>query len=227
MKIGILQTGHSPDELKDELGEYGEMFTHLLDGHGFEFEIWSVVDGIFPKDTAQADGWLITGSKHGAYEKHDWIPPLEDFVRKTYADGRPLIGVCFGHQIIAQAMGGKVEKFEGGWAVGRNEYTLNGQDVAINAWHQDQVVEPPIGAETIGSSDFCKHAALLYDDRILSFQPHPEFKHEFVDGLIQTRGKGVVPQDQLDAATELLDQPLDTDDVADQMAAFFKRKERA
>ena len=114
MKIGILQTGHSPDNMKDALGDYGDMFVKLLGGHGFDFQIWSVVDGDFPASAVDADGWLITGSKHGAYEDHDWIPPLEQLIRAIREAGRPLVGICFGHQIIAQALGGKVEKFAGG-----------------------------------------------------------------------------------------------------------------
>ena len=109
MKIGILQTGHSPDNMKDALGDYGDMFVKLLGGHGFDFQIWSVVDGDFPASAVDADGWLITGSKHGAYEDHDWIPPLEQLIRAIREAGRPLVGICFGHQIIAQALGGKVE----------------------------------------------------------------------------------------------------------------------
>ena len=81
MKIGILQTGHSPDNMKDALGDYGDMFVKLLGGHDFDFQIWSVVDGDFPASAVDADGWLITGSKHGAYEDHDWIPPLEQLIR--------------------------------------------------------------------------------------------------------------------------------------------------
>ncbi len=224
MKIGILQTGHSPDELKDELGNYGEMFPKLLEGHGFDFEVWSVVDGVFPDRMDQADGWLITGSKHGAYEDHDWIPPLEEFIRNSYAAHRPMVGICFGHQVIAQALGGTVEKFDGGWSVGRTEYDIDGRKLALNAWHQDQVTALPEGAKVIGSTDFCKNAALVYDDRIWTIQPHPEFGHAFIDGLIKTRGKGVVPDDQLAAAAKELGAPLHNQDIANQIATFFKTK---
>ncbi|SFE46298.1 GMP synthase (glutamine-hydrolysing) [Sulfitobacter brevis] len=229
MKIGILQTGHSPDDFRESLGDYGQMFTRLLDGHGFEFEIFSVVDNEFPDSITAADGWLITGSKHGAYELHDWIPPLEEFIRDTYADGRPMVGVCFGHQIIAQALGGKVEKFAGGWSVGRTEYDMGDHKVALNAWHQDQVVERPEGAEVIASSHFCANAGLIYDNRIWTIQPHPEFGHDFIDGLLRTRGKGVVPDHQIEAATATLNAPLDNNDIAKEMAEFLKknRKERA
>ncbi|SHI78125.1 GMP synthase (glutamine-hydrolysing) [Shimia gijangensis] len=226
MKIGILQTGHSPDELKPEVGDYGEMFIALLGDHGFDFEVFSVVDQEFPASAEAADGWLITGSKHGAYEDHPWIPPLEDLIREIVETGRPLIGVCFGHQIIAQALGGKVEKYAGGWAVGRQVYDFGGTEMAFNAWHQDQVTERPEGAVVLASNTFCENAALVYGDQILTVQPHPEFGAAMVDGLIQTRGKGNVPQELLDAATEKLSEPVSSQTFADQMADFF-RKERA
>jgi GMP synthase-like glutamine amidotransferase len=224
MKIGILQTGHSPDNMKDQLGDYGEMFTKLLGGHDFDFQIWSVVDGEFPDSAVDADGWLITGSKFGAYEDHDWIPPLEQLILAIRDAGRPLVGICFGHQIIAQALGGKVEKFAGGWSVGRTEYTVNGQPMALNAWHQDQVTALPQGAQVVGSSEFCANAALLYDDQIWTIQPHPEFNADFIDGLIRTRGKGVVPDAQLAAAATRLDAPTNNADIAKHIAEFFKKE---
>lgn len=227
MKIGILRTGHSPDELKETLGNYDQMFEQLLAGNDFTYQTFSVVEGEFPLTPQEAEGWLITGSKHGAYENHDWIPPLEELIRDIRATGKPMIGVCFGHQIIAQALGGTVEKFAGGWSVGRTEYKVGNDTLALNAWHQDQVTRLPEGARVVGSSDFCANAMLAYGDSIWTVQPHPEFSADFIDGLIKTRGKGVVPNAQLDAASAALTEPTDNTTIAQQMAQFFKRKARA
>ncbi|MFK7837260.1 MAG: type 1 glutamine amidotransferase [Sulfitobacter sp.] len=225
MKIGILITGHPPEELSAN-GRYDAYFRRLLGEEAFTYASWSMVDGEMPQSVQDADGWLITGSRHGAYEDHPWIPPLEAFIRDCYAARVPMIGVCFGHQIIAQAMGGKVEKFAGGWSVGAVDYEIEGQTYAINAWHQDQVVEKPQSAKVISSTDFCANAALVYDDLFWTIQPHPEYGADFMDGLIRYRGKGLVPDDQLEAARTLLDKPLDSAGMARQMTAFFT-KERA
>lgn len=223
MKIGILMTGHPPDTMMDR-GKYDQYFARLLEGKGFTFQGYAVVDGEFPASVNDADGWLITGSRHGAYEDHDWIPPLEDFIRAAWAAKKPMIGVCFGHQIIAKAMGGKVEKFAGGWSVGRTEYAMGDRKMAINAWHQDQVTERPDTAKVIASTDFCENAGLLYDDIFWTIQPHPEYDSAFIEGLIKTRGKGVVPETLLIEAMAKLDAPTDRAEIAEKMAAFFQKK---
>ncbi|KUF11211.1 type 1 glutamine amidotransferase [Pseudoponticoccus marisrubri] len=224
MKIGILETGLLVPELAERHGTYPQMFERLLAGRGFDFETWSVVQEQFPNGPEAAEGWLITGSRHGVYEDHPWLPPLEQLIRDITAAGRPLVGVCFGHQVIAQALGGRVEKFAGGWSVGPQDYDFPGGRRRLQAWHQDQVITPPEGAQTVARSDFCAHAALLYPGRAYSVQPHPEFDDATVGGLIEKRGPGVVPDDQLDAARAGLGQPLDSALLADQFERFFRER---
>ncbi len=227
MLIGILQTGEAPEALKDDLGDYPALFARLLDGHGFTFRTWKVVGMEFPSDVHEADGWLITGSRHGAYEDHPFIAPLEAFIRDVYAAGVPVVGIFFGHQSMAQALGGRVEKYAGGWAVGPQEYDMEGARVRLNAWHQDQVVEKPAAATVIASNAFCANAALAYGDRAMSGQAHPEFGDDFIDGLIRTRGRGVVPDARLDAAAARLGGPLNDRDITGRIAAFFKQPREA
>ncbi|GLS87989.1 glutamine amidotransferase [Cypionkella aquatica] len=224
MRIGILQTGLAPDVLVETSGDYPDMFARLLAGHGFTFQTFRVVEGEFPASVADCDGWLITGSRHGAYEDHAWIPPLENFIRDAYAAHVPMVGICFGHQIIAQAMGGRVERFAKGWAIGATDYDFDGQHITLNAWHRDQVTEKPANAKVLASNDFCTNAALIYDDRMLTVQAHPEFRPEFIDGLMHTRGKGLVPDEVMAAAADRLSDPIQDQTMADKIAAFFKAK---
>jgi GMP synthase (glutamine-hydrolysing) len=198
------------------------MFERLLAGEDFDYATYNVVDGDFPGGPEACDGWLITGSRHGAYEDHDWIPPLEDLIRAIRDAGRPLVGVCFGHQIIAQALGGKVVKFDGGWSVGAQTYQFEDGPVTLNAWHQDQVVALPDGAQVLASSEFCANAAVAYGDRIYTVQAHPEFTATEVDGLIRKRGPGVVPDALLADAADNLNAPLGSSTIAKRFAATFR-----
>lgn len=223
MKIGILQTGHSPEGLIAEYGDYGEMFVRLLGGNGFDFQIFSVVDMEIPTSITQADAWLITGSRFGAYDDLPWIAPLEDFVRAVITAKIPMLGICFGHQIVAQALGGTVQKYSGGWSVGATQYALRGSEttVTLNAWHQDQVTKLPDSAQIEASSQFCENAIVTYGDDVLTIQAHPEFGAGFVQGLIEKRGRGVVPDDLLEDARQRLDVPASKDWVTKRMVDFI------
>ncbi|MTH64786.1 type 1 glutamine amidotransferase [Paracoccus shanxieyensis] len=222
MRIGILKCGQSPDTIRGELGDYDTMFERLLAGRGFDFTSYHVEAMEFPASVHDAQGWLLTGSRHGAYEDHAFIPPLEAFIRDAYAAHVPMVGICFGHQIIAQALGGKVEKYAGGWSVGAQDYDFGGQHITLNAWHQDQVTRRPEGAQIAATNGFCENAALVYDDRALTVQAHPEFGDDFIQGLIDTRAKGVVPDDLLARAASRMGGPRQSDAIADRIENFFK-----
>ena len=223
MRIGILQTGRVPAELEGKHGQYPVMFARLFDGHGFSFETYMVIDGKFPASVHDCDGWLITASAHGAYDDLPWIPQLEQFIRDAYKAQVPLAGICFGHQIMAQALGGKVEKYSGGWGAGAMRYRMSdGREYTINAIHQDQVVQRPPEAEVICTSDFCENAGFAYKGKAISFQPHPEFDDQFLDELLALRAGKSMSHERAAAARKSLGNGTDSPQMAAEIARFFR-----
>ncbi|MGB0798625.1 MAG: type 1 glutamine amidotransferase [Planktomarina sp.] len=199
------------------------MFFDLLRGHGLSFQTWNVVDGQFPTSPTDADGWLLTGSKHGAYEDHEFIPTLTQFIQATYATDQPMVGICFGHQIIAQALGGTVEKFDGGWAVGRQEYEFGNRTLALNAWHQDQVIQKPADADVFASNDFCKYAGLVYGKKAYTLQPHPEMSNAITSDYHTARKDSpLYPEGVFDHLVENITTPIQSEQIAKDIAAFFR-----
>jgi len=225
MKIGILQCGHLEETLEKNHGGFYDMFSALLDGHGFEFENYVVVDSHFPSSVDECNGWLVTGSLHGAYDELGWIAPLEQFIQRAYAADIPITGICFGHQIIAQALGGKVIKFPAGWNIGHDEYSLTDKTSTLEllALHQDQVVETPPGARVIASSDFCANAAIAYQGSALSFQPHPEFTPQFMGDLIRHKIEMGMSKEVGEKALKQIYRNNDSGVIALQIAEFYKR----
>jgi GMP synthase-like glutamine amidotransferase len=224
MKIGILQCGHAADEVQPTHGDYDAMFRRLLGGNDFDFQTFNVDRMEFPASVHDCDGWLLTGSRHGVYEGHAFIPPLGEFIRTSYAESVPMVGICFGHQIIAQALGGRVEKFKGGWAVGRHTYTFDDHGtVALNAWHQDQVTVAPKEAKRIATSDFCENAALVYGKKALTIQAHPEFTNPLVADYIELRKTNpAYPADLLEQAKPFTEVPVDAAVMGKTIADFFR-----
>ncbi|MBC6443350.1 MAG: type 1 glutamine amidotransferase [Rhodobacteraceae bacterium] len=228
MRIGILQTGPVPGELVPKFGQYGDMFRRFLSGHGFNFRVYDVNATELPAAPDECDGWLITGSKYGVYEHHPWIAPLENHIRAVHIARLPMAGVCFGHQIIAQALGGRVRKFSGGWSVGRVEYDFaDGRTVPLFSYHQDQVTELPEGAHASASSGFCRYAGFTIGHHITTLQPHPEFTPGYMTGLLEHRAKGVIPEDMRKAALACVHEPVAGADMAARFAAFFKARTAA
>ena len=192
MKLAILETGYPPGDLSKDYGDYPSMFERLL-GSGFEIETFDVQSGKLPEPQSH-DAYLITGSPAGVYEARPWIEPLMDFIRA--ADQAKMVGVCFGHQVMAEALGGHVQKSTKGWGAGLHRYAITHPEpwidsegtIAVPASHQDQVVMQPPNTEIVAASDFTPFAALAWTDRpAISFQFHPEFSPEFAKALIEKR----------------------------------------
>lgn len=221
MKIGILITGAPPPHLIERYGDYGVMFRHLI-GEEHDYVDYDVTVDALP-DPGDCDAYAITGSRAGVYEDHAWIPPLKAFLQA--AKGRAaIVGICFGHQIMAEAFGGKVEKAEVGWGIGLHRYDVvdpepwmetTPEPFAIAAMHQDQIVRMPPNARTIASSAFTPHAAVIYDDQpALTFQCHPEFAPDYASDLISGRRGSVFAPDHADTALASLATPNSRDRVA-------------
>ncbi len=219
LTIGILETGRPPEALAAEHGDYPAMVARWLAPLEADFRSHAVLDNAFPRSPEECDLWVITGSRFAVYEDHPWIPPLEAFIRASREAGRRMIGICFGHQIIAQALGGRVAKSDKGWGLGVHDYEpcnwprelgpAAGR-ISLQAYHQDQVEEMPAGARRIARSDFCENAVIWYPGFALTVQGHPEFSRSYVRALLQSRrGTGLTPEeaDRGLASTDRPDNP--------------------
>jgi len=220
LTIGILETGRPPKELTPEFPDYPTMVADWLCLPDADFRTYAVLDDELPTDPAECDLWVITGSKSAVYEDHAWIPALEAFVRELRNTGGLMVGICFGHQIIAQALGGEVVKSDKGWGLGVHGYAPIDwpealgpapESIRLQAYHQDQVARPPEGARTVATSDFCEHAALWYPGFALTVQGHPEFSTRYVRALLEFRRGTVLPEHAVDDARNTMAQTTRAD----------------
>lgn len=230
-RVAILETGTPPADLGARHGDYPAMFRTLL-GEGHEIEVFRSQAGEWP-DPAAFDAAIITGSSAGVYEGQPWIADLLDWIRG--AKGRTgLIGVCFGHQAMAEALGGRVEKSERGWGVGLHRYEVASTEpwmsppaatIAIPASHQDQVVDKPADARVILRSDFTPFAGLAWDDDAISLQGHPEFTPAYAADLTGGRRERIGAA-LTDAALDSLQAPDDRERVGQWLRRFIGSRPR-
>lgn len=234
MKIAIIETGKPPEKIRAVHPGYPEMFAELLHQRGMELEFstFAVSDGAPFPDLDSYDGVLITGSPAGVYEDHPWMHPLMTFIQDAARTDTPVAGICFGHQAVAKALGGNVNKSEKGWGVGRHTYDLittpdwleaEQSQFSLAVSHQDQVLDLPNRAKVIAASDFTPFAALYYPDApALTFQGHPEFNAIFSQDLYNVRRNNPLTDVQVDSAIETLNSPCDNDLVAEWILSFFR-----
>ena len=192
IKLGILQTNHDKSvEVGDAFPDDAHRFRDLFDAQDdrFQYQVYMTIGGELPETLEEQDAFMITGSPLSVLDKHIFTDALTDFIKRCDAARKPLMGACFGHQAIARALGGKVERSNNGYNVGientRFHHTRQWMTPAVDSlpmyvFHEDQVIELPEGCELLGSSDNCKIASFAKGDHIFTTQAHPEFSHEFM-----------------------------------------------
>ncbi len=198
MKLGILKTDTVRPELVPDFGQYPQMFITLLQHteRNLESAVYDVEHGQYPADIDEVDAYLITGSKASVYDDKPWITALMDFVRELDRRHKKLVGFCFGHQLVAHALGGNTERSPKGWGVGLHTHQFvttpdwhdqGDMNLDILVSHQDQVVAVPDTARVLAGSAFCENAVCQIGNHILTFQGHPEFVSEYSRELMSIR----------------------------------------
>jgi len=237
MRIGILRTDSVRPEFQGEFGDYPAMFRAMLmasaDDVPIEFRDYDVQNGEYPATLDECDAYLITGSRHSVYEDQPWIHRLAAFVREIDDARHKLVGICFGHQLIAHTLGGETRAADSGWAVGVQDTCVLApaewmlpyrEKFGLLSSHKDQVVRLPDGAELFASTEFCPNSGFTIGDHILTFQGHPEFSKGYSRALMDMR-RDMLGEPVYTAGVESLEKPAHPTVVGRWIVNFIASRE--
>lgn len=228
MKIGLLECDHVASELRSIAGDYRDMFLQFLPGP--EWAFFDIVSGQFPSPDDDCDAYLCTGSRFSVYDEVGWILELKTFVRQISSSDKKFIGVCFGHQMMGEALGGKVKKAESGWNVGVHTFEILRQAPWMSPFQpslnlmmmcQDQVVQLPPGSTVLARTAHCPVGMFQVGTNMLGIQGHPEFPKEYEARLLEMRRERIGGE-KVDAALKSLDLQVDATLIAGWIGHFLK-----
>ena len=224
MKIGILKCDSTNDHFRKEHGDYPDMFISLFQSveTDLEFETYDVILNEYPNKLEDNDAYLISGSRYGVNDGDKWIDDLEKFILELQQRKHPLIGICFGHQMIAKALGGKTELAPQGWGAGVQNYQKiltepwmepDLEQFSILSFHKDQVTKLPKDAVLIAENDFCPYSAYYIGEWLISFQGHPELTKDYIRALLFHR-KNILGKEVLKIGLESLEKQIQPQIIA-------------
>lgn len=238
MNIGLLECDHVRDRYREAAGgDYVDLFGRLFAGHVPDLVLrpYDVIGGELPGAPGECDGWVCTGSRHGAPDAgtpgFEWIDDLSSFIRDVHGAGVPFVGICFGHQVLAQALGGQVTRAPGGWGAGVRRIEVTGTEpwmtpaaehLDLHFMHQDQVVALPPGSAVLGRADHCPVAMFQVGPSSLGIQAHPEFTATYSAALLADREERIGGPETADALATL-DRPADEAVAAQWMGNLLRR----
>ncbi|HYC45763.1 MAG TPA: hypothetical protein VED01_09795 [Burkholderiales bacterium] len=231
MKIGLLGCDDAPPHLRHLGGTYRDMFRRLLEPHvpGLELAWFELRAGELPAAVDACDAYICTGSRYSVYDDREWIGKLKAFVRTLHETKKLFVGVCFGHQMLAEALGGEVKPADYGWGVGVHEMKVvkpepwmdpPEEEPKIQYMHSDQVQRLPPDSTVLAQAAHCEVAMFRVGDTMLGIEGHPEFPAAYVEALVNLR-KDLIGEARAEEALASLGTPVDDTVVARWIANFL------
>lgn len=234
MKLCILDNDILEGPLADTYGSFGALFTQLFHRVGARWEttIFHTQLGQYPGSFDDFDAVLLTGSRADSFSDAPWVVELRKQVTQLLAEQKKMVGVCFGHQLIALCLGAPVSRAPQGWGAGRMTYEWHRPDlphsagreqISLLASHQDQVHALPPGAQLVASSAFCPVASFTVGEHVFCIQPHPEFSEDLSAHLLDKR-RALLGEEKYIASRQSLVHGHEGEDIARLVVAFLDKQ---